>query len=154
MAWFTFLRSPKRQLHCEIWHFYLNLQRLYMQVLVLIIVRHWSVSHIDKVCLFGSRSQHYHKLRLRFCWASHFLSVWNAHVKFNRPLAHGPVSASICLRKWLTLSNNKVCPAGSQGLMRLLLNYWFSGENVSVFISHSTKVYACDVKLKRCPFVV
>ena len=41
-----------------------------------------------------------------------------------------------------------------EGLMRLLLSHWFPGENVNVFIIHSSKVYACRVKLQKRPFIV
>lgn len=41
-----------------------------------------------------------------------------------------------------------------EGLMRLLLSHWFPSENVNLFIIHSSKVYACRVKLQKRPFIV
>lgn len=41
-----------------------------------------------------------------------------------------------------------------EGLMRLLLSHWFSSQNVNVFIIHSSKVYACDVKLQKRQFIM
>ena len=41
-----------------------------------------------------------------------------------------------------------------EGLMRLLLSHWFPGENVNVFIIHSSKVYVCHVKLQKRPLIV
>lgn len=76
----------------------------------------------------------------------------DAHVKFNRPCWCWVqwIHQYVWGNEWHYWTTGCV----HEGLMRLLLSHWFPSENVNVFIIHSAKVYPCDVKLRRRPFIV
>lgn len=62
--------------------------------------------------------------------------------------------SSVCINTSEEMSDIIEQRCVHEGLMRLLLSHWFPSENVNVFIIHSAKVYPCDVKLRRRPFIV